>query len=201
MKPVVNQKGMNMDNLSNEDVVLDKLEEMMTWNGFARSLVNQHLAKGRLSPNQWAAAERMIAKMAANKVARDAKSIDVNVGKINDLLVHAKVKRPVFRAEGLKFSLAPVTLKNGQPAANAGAVYVKAGDEYQGKISGGKFHAGRDCLDDTPQAVVRAAQDPRGVAVQYGRDTGICACCGRTLTDPVSIEMGIGPICAEKWGL
>ena len=128
------------DNLSNEDVVLDKLEEMMTWNGFARSLVDQHLAKGRLSPNQWA-------------------------------------------------------------AANAGAVYVKHGDQYQGKISGGKFHAGRDCLDDTPQAVVRAAQDPRGVAVQYGRDTGICACCGRTLTDPASIEVGIGPICAEKWGL
>ena len=45
-----------MDNLSNEDVVIDKLEEMMTWNGFARSLVDQHLAKGRLSPNQWAAA-------------------------------------------------------------------------------------------------------------------------------------------------
>ena len=85
MKPVLNQKGMNMDNLSNEDVVLDKLEEMMTWNGFARSLVDQHLAKGRLSPNQWAAAERMIAKMAANKVARDAKSIDVNVGKITFL--------------------------------------------------------------------------------------------------------------------
>jgi hypothetical protein len=143
----------------------------------------------------------MIAKMAANKVARDAKSVDVNVGKIKELLVHAKVKQPVFRAEGLKFSLAPTALKNGQPAANAGAVYVKAGDEYQGKIFDGKFQAGRDCLDDTPQAVVRTAQDPRGVAVQYGRDTGICSCCGRTLTDPVSIEMGIGPICAMKWGL
>ncbi len=189
------------DNLSREDKVMDKLNEMITWNDFAVSLVNQFNSKGRLSPNQWAAAERMISKMAANKVARDAKSIDVNVGKIKELLVHAKVKRPVFRAEGLKFSLAPTALKNGQPAANAGAVYVKAGDDYQGKIADGKFRAGRDCLDDTPQAVVRAAQDPRGVAVQYGRDTGICACCGRTLTDPVSIEMGIGPICAEKWGL
>ena len=103
------------DNLSNEDVVLDKLEEIMTWNGFARSLVDQHLAKGRLSPNQWAAAERMIAKMAANKVARDAKSVDVSVGKINDLLAYAKVKRPVFRAEASSSALHLSPSRTGNP--------------------------------------------------------------------------------------
>ncbi len=34
----------------------------------------------------------------------------------------------------------------------------------------------------------------------YGR-FGRCSCCGRDLVDPVSIRAGIGPICAERWGL
>lgn len=33
-------------------------------------------------------------------------------------------------------------------------------------------------------------------AAAYGRRTGRCMCCGRTLTNPESIAAGIGPICA-----
>lgn len=33
-------------------------------------------------------------------------------------------------------------------------------------------------------------------AAQYGKQTGVCCQCGRTLTNPDSIEAGIGPICA-----
>lgn len=32
-------------------------------------------------------------------------------------------------------------------------------------------------------------------AAEYGRRTGVCACCGRDLTNKESIELGIGPIC------
>ena len=35
-------------------------------------------------------------------------------------------------------------------------------------------------------------------AKQYGKSTGVCVCCGRTLTNPDSIELGIGPICRSK---
>jgi hypothetical protein len=38
-------------------------------------------------------------------------------------------------------------------------------------------------------------------AVRYGRQTGRCSCCGRELTNKASIDAGIGPICASKWGL
>lgn len=38
-------------------------------------------------------------------------------------------------------------------------------------------------------------------AKEYGRKTGVCISCGAELTDPVSIEAGIGPICATKWGM
>lgn len=35
-------------------------------------------------------------------------------------------------------------------------------------------------------------------AKQWGRETGICCSCGAKLTDPISVENGIGPICASK---
>jgi hypothetical protein len=34
-------------------------------------------------------------------------------------------------------------------------------------------------------------------AAAYGRKTGICMICSRTLTDPKSIALGIGPICIK----
>lgn len=36
-------------------------------------------------------------------------------------------------------------------------------------------------------------------AAAYGHETGACMCCGRTLTNPESIALGIGPICRDKW--
>ncbi len=36
-------------------------------------------------------------------------------------------------------------------------------------------------------------------AKDFGHRTGRCACCGRTLTNPDSIELGIGPICASRY--
>lgn len=173
--------------------MLNQREEMivklshMKGSEFAASLIKQYSRKGALSDKQWWWVEKL--------TNPDKDATPVNAGPIIDLLQYAKVKRPVFRAEGLQFSLAP------SHGRNAGAVYVKAQGEYQGKIMGGTFKPASDCYDDTGAKVAKIAKDPRGAAVQYGRDTGICACCGRTLTDPKSIELGIGPICADTWGL
>lgn len=41
--------------------------------------------------------------------------------------------------------------------------------------------------------------DPLATAQKYGKLAGRCCSCGRDLTDPASIEAGIGPICAEKF--
>lgn len=41
--------------------------------------------------------------------------------------------------------------------------------------------------------------DPLAAAMKYGKLSGRCCSCGRDLTDPASIEAGIGPICAEKF--
>jgi hypothetical protein len=36
--------------------------------------------------------------------------------------------------------------------------------------------------------------------VAYGKKFGRCAVCMRELSDPESIERGIGPVCAERMG-
>jgi hypothetical protein len=44
------------------------------------------------------------------------------------------------------------------------------------------------------------AKDPEAAAVLYGKELGVCAMCGKTLTNDESRERGIGPICAGKAG-
>ena len=45
------------------------------------------------------------------------------------------------------------------------------------------------------------AVDPLNFLKLHGKETGQCCLCGRQLTNKISIEAGIGPICAEKFGL
>jgi hypothetical protein len=54
--------------------------------------------------------------------------------------------------------------------------------------------------DDVKAIIMGAASDPLNAAIRYGKVSGECSCCGRELTDPRSIERGIGPICADKFG-
>lgn len=41
------------------------------------------------------------------------------------------------------------------------------------------------------------AQDDQALA-RYGQELGVCGMCNRTLTDPESREIGLGPVCRNK---
>jgi hypothetical protein len=91
-----------------------------------------------------------------------------------------------------------------------GAVYVKAERfghlTYIGTITPqGEFRRGSrflSSLHDEVLSLVRAfGTDPLREATAYGRATGSCCFCGRTLTDSRSVAMGYGPICAGHYGL
>lgn len=180
------------------DEIISALHGMVGWNDFAASLVAQHRSKGDLSHRQWDAAERMIQKARSNEAKRESNRRAVDVSRIEHLLATAKMnglKRPAFRVGDLTLSLAPSTSRN------AGAVYVKVGGEYAGKIMNGTYMPVSAAPDGLGDLLASIASDPRGKAIEHGRTTGQCACCGRTLTDKQSVALGIGPICAEKWGL
>lgn len=51
-----------------------------------------------------------------------------------------------------------------------------------------------------PGIMDRIAQDPGRALIRYGHEIGRCGVCNRTLTDAVSRERGIGPVCASKYG-
>jgi hypothetical protein len=84
---------------------------------------------------------------------------------------------------------------------NRGAVYVKNAEsgEYLGKIKDGKFVKSRACSQEEYEAVIEACKAPEEAAVAFGRLTGNCSCCGRTLSNKLSVELGIGPICRGKF--
>jgi hypothetical protein len=47
--------------------------------------------------------------------------------------------------------------------------------------------------------ILRAiSKDVKAAAIRYGKELGQCSQCGRTLTNPESIALGIGPVCLDK---
>jgi len=139
------------------------------------------------------AAQAYVAKVEAAPVA--------DVSKVEEAFAkaHTAIRSPKLRLGDFVFSPAKAA------SQNAGAIYVKTpgsfdDSTYLGKVMGGKFLASRDCSEDLAKQIIAAAADPAAAAVAYGRKFGSCAICGRELTVTESIERGIGPICAERFG-
>ena len=185
-----------------EQLVFSEVASMTSWNSFAASVMQQHNEGKEWSEKQVEALERMVAKVQATRQRKaeeaERAKVSVDLSAITDMFEQAKnrgYKRPKYRAEGLTLSLAPL---NG---VNAGAIYVKTeDDDYCGKVVNNEFIPARNVSETVGTALLEIAKNPADAAVRYGRLTGRCACCGRSLSNKRSIELGIGPICADKWG-
>lgn len=174
------------------------------WSGFAGSLLEQLNRRQSLSEKQVASVRSMMAKAEARKAEREALKVEVDLSSIIEMFDAAAAsgyKRPCYRAEGIR-------IKPGK----GGALYVLTenrmehgafGEQpgYEGKIEDGVFKASRKAEAETSSALLSIASDPLAAALRYGQRTGRCSCCGRELTKHSSIDAGIGPICAAKWGL
>jgi len=90
---------------------------------------------------------------------------------------------------------------------NAGGCWVTSNDDLIGKIDdGGMFtFTGRPYTDKFIAEVFDFIEitnhDVKGALESYGKITSKCGCCGLPLTNKKSIELGIGPICLDKYGL
>lgn len=81
---------------------------------------------------------------------------------------------------------------------NPGALYVTEGETYLGKIINGRFDSASCCTPDIAAKVAALVADPMAAIKATGLATGNCAMCGLELTDPTSLEIGIGPICRSR---
>lgn len=169
-------------------------------NDFARSLMEQIGSPRGLSEKQLACIRRNLDKQAERKQERANAAPDLGgeARKMIDVFHMAASnghKRPKVRTESFNFKLA------GGNSANSGWVYVTDAttEEYIGKINpDGKFF-GYKTPEATLNSLIEVCKNPLEASIKYGQKTGICSCCGRTLTDKTSIAMGIGPICAENF--
>jgi hypothetical protein len=177
------------------------VERAPRWD-FAASLLSGLDKFGSLTDNQLRTVNSMMLKdamRAAEGAKREVEAPAADVSKIEQAFEKARnrgVRVPKVRLGTFKFKPAPAA------GNNPGAVYVTSTDEgaYLGKVLNGRFLKSRECDDATAADVIKAAADPLAAAIAYGKQFGECAICARELTDPVSIERGIGPICAGKFG-
>lgn len=168
-------------------------------NDFVRSLQEQLLSRGELSEKQLASLQNMIERGKQVRAERQAgKELGGGAAAMVEAMATARAKgykRATIRTEQFTFKPASAA------SANNGWVYVESANDktYLGKISPeGKF-VGK--LDATViSTLMTVCANPLEAAIAYGRRTGNCSCCGRKLDKHASIDAGIGPICAEKFG-
>lgn len=176
---------------------------------FAAKMVAAVAQWGGLTDGQLAAVRRLMladetraAERAARNAATEQRKAAVDITPVIAAFdkAGASLKSPKLYTEHFHFSKAPAHGKN------PGAIYVKTrrSDDgegvYLGKIFGGLFTPGRDCTPDMQQNLLQVCEDPLGAVIRYGRLTGRCGICARKLETKESVERGIGPICAEKFG-
>jgi len=114
---------------------------------------------------------------------------------IGDKVPFGTTRHAVTNAEG---KLTFIRLDKVEKGNWAGWVFVKgiAGPE--------EFRVGSQKPDGSYKGqweslLTEINEDPRTTIARYGKEIGACGICGLRLTDEVSRELGIGPICLKKF--
>lgn len=177
---------------------------------FARKMRETVERFGDLTEGQRGACERMIDRDAAKAAQRaeriqqapqvDTAGIDRLKQAFDKARSYAAAKAPGLSIRNPKITIGGMTISPAKAdSRNAGALYVKAGQTYLGKIQNGQLFAARECSTDQEKQIVAFIKDPAQAAKVYGQETGVCCVCNATLKSKWRLA-GIGPVCAEKMG-
>lgn len=171
---------------------------------FAESLKARLQQVGSLSKGQLDAVHNIIIRdqqKAAEKAAAPAVEEKPSIGdgavKIIQVFKRAReqgLKKPSIRTEHFDLAFAP------EHGRNPGWLYVTNAHDckYRGKIDPeGRYHG--DMQGEELESLKALMADPLEEAIRFGKQFGICSCCGRELSNPESVELGIGPICRSKF--
>lgn len=144
-------------------------------------------------------------KLALDAIKPKAEAKTINAEKIKklfDTALASGMKRPRIKTIVNKvmfaFNLA------GSNSKWAGSIYVKVDGAYAGRITEGLYYPTLDTFNNKKYAIEAfkvIAAAPKSILAIAGKETGNCCYCWRELTDPRSLAVGYGPICAGKYGL
>lgn len=182
---------------------------------FPRSLASQYTSGRNLSHKQWAWVH-VLAVEAQQKAAQaqqeDRSQVealvqdDYQMDRVIALFQKAseKLQYPKLRladSEGVHYRLSLA----GEKSKYQGSVHVcTASGTWLGRISSdGLWFPGREAKNypGLLDLLCRLAADPVAVAREYGHTTGNCCFCRLSLTDPRSLKVGYGPVCASRYSL
>jgi len=175
---------------------------------FAGSVLTQLLQRGFLTERQIEAIQKNIAKAedrAAEQRRAEAEGITLpNCQRYLQAARESGLKYPKLRlvdGEGRRIVL---SLAGGR-SKHPGSVNITDGRSFEdntwyGRIVDGVFTRSRHCTDSILATLREIDSDPSAAVKVQGQRTGQCCCCGRELTNAESIEAGIGPICAGRFG-
>lgn len=197
----------------NQKFVQFKVDHPRVWewlqysNGnFSFSLKQRLQRTGELTQGQIDKVNEIIAGEELKKVQQQVKveqqnALAPNVGdgavKIIQVFKRAReqgLKKPSLLTEAFEFSYAP------EHGRNPGWLYVtnRTDSAYRGKIDPeGRYHG--NMQGDELGLLKKVMENPMEEAINFGKRFGICSCCGRELSNPESVELGIGPICRTKF--
>ena len=209
------EKGMDWLN-ANEDVkeyLKTEAAKDNQYAGFSKSMLEALYKYGALTPKQEAAVRggmerkaQWAEKAKVDSKARDERTADASLDLTGLLTAFATAVSNGLKAPKLVVGNLLITRAKDH-SKNPGHLYVNTNGDYEdrtylGKISpAGEFFAGRDCTDEIFKDVVKLSGDVLAAAQAHGALTGNCSMCNRALTNELSVELGIGPICRSKWGL
>jgi len=164
------------------------LREQMSYNNFAMNLVE----KKKVSEKQIA----WMHYLATQSVIDSQTPVEFGPYK---QLVNKMYDAVAYRAGKFQVRLPGITLSTVNKGANIGCVYVFECDQYVGKITQNGELKG-NVSEDVKNLLEDANDNLLQLAKIYGHETGTCSVCARTLNDPLSVQMGIGPVCAKRFG-
>lgn len=182
----------------------DAAIDLLQWcqGSFARSLYQQSRDR-QLSERQLAWAHKLATDLLQQESPADSDDKEPQFAGLFAPFMAARAKGA--RRLTMRFSGAILKLnKTGDSIWVLSATEKVEGDyglqpKYLGKVTPNRLDS--RIPDSVKETLVAAAADPLTAAIRYGKETGSCSCCGRELTNKESIELGIGPICREKFGL
>lgn len=140
------------------------------------------------------------AKLYANDLIR--KSLDANEKKLPPGNGHPKLTSLFFgRSKPLAelvFDDISFIRKN-----DGTAVWIKYGEHLAGVLDPQSLRlfpsrVPQDDFQRVKELIERIEADPLKAAIEHGRATGRCCVCSRRLTNPASVDAGIGPICSGR---
>lgn len=183
-----------------DEAITEVLTLSFEGNEFASSLIEREEKNLYMSESQVSWVYKL-AQDAINDRNIENKIESVDASNILASVAEARargIKKPVLRLVE-KESGAQIKIKYMSAGKNAGGCWVTRNGALVGKIDDCGQFTSRE--QDIFEFIESVNSDVQGALKSYGAITSHCGCCGLPLTNKKSIELGIGPICLDKYGL